>query len=112
MPTTAEHLTKAVSNDGFAENLRPSNPTSVGWTLTALFYSVFHYVEAISDNTKDLNNDLRKNSLMDAIHDDFMDLSNYSSKRRIQHYKVRPGTVERSHGSLVEAIRKRTTGLL
>jgi len=46
MPTTAEHVSKAVGNESFANAIDTSNPTNIDWKLTVLFYAAMHYVEA------------------------------------------------------------------
>jgi len=95
MPSQSEHLYKAVHNKQFADGVEPSTPTSVGWALTALFYSALHYVEAFNakynchfSKHEDLNRDISRNPQLQKIFEDYKDLSNFSWNARYQavHY--------------------------
>ena len=46
MPTTAEHLSKAQSNEQFAATLGLQTSAEIEWAVTATFYAAVHYIEA------------------------------------------------------------------
>jgi hypothetical protein len=91
MPSKNEHLGKAVSNKKFAEAIKSSSPTYVGWAMTALFYSALHYVEAYNakfntrfTNHQDRNADIKDNPVFAPIRDDYLDLCNLSYNARYE----------------------------
>jgi hypothetical protein len=91
MPTQSEHLAKAQNNKKFASSLSPDTPTSIGWALTALFYSALHYVDAYNAkfNTRFTKHELRnkdigRNPILMPIHDDYMDLCTFSYNARYE----------------------------
>ncbi len=46
MPSRAEHIAKARTNEVVAEELQAGHPD---WALTALFYAAVHWVDAVLD---------------------------------------------------------------
>jgi hypothetical protein len=91
MPSRSEHLAKAENNKGFADAIKLSNPTSVGWALTALFYSALHYVEAFNGKYNlhckshhQLKADIAKNPQLLTIFDEYSGLLDYSWNARYE----------------------------
>jgi hypothetical protein len=94
MPSKDEHLAKAVNNKKFADSLDASDSTSVGWALTALFYSALHYVDAFNakfnhhcNNHQELKDGLTRNPQLEDIRDEYQDLSTFSWNARYQAVK-------------------------
>src|SRR5271157_2510771 len=89
MPSRDEHLSKARLNKEFADSITLDNPTSVGWALTAIFYSALHYIEAYNakynfhcNNHNELNDNIRRNQVLSDICDDYCDLQTFSWNAR------------------------------
>ena len=92
MPTKGEHLAKADNNRKFADGLSVTSSTSVGWAITALFYSALHYIEAYNAkfnahfHTHDtLNRDIERNPVLSPIWADYRDLSEFSWNARYRY---------------------------
>src|ERR1700733_1379942 len=80
-PSKDEYLRKAENNKRFAESIKNTDPTSVGWVLVAAFYSALHFVGAFAAkyNThysghKQRNEDVQRNPQLAALSVDYMDL--------------------------------------
>ena|ERR1700730_4264750 len=89
MPSRDEHISKAKLNKTFADSLKLDNSTAVGWALTALFYSALHYIEAYNakhhfhcKNHQELHDNIKRNPVLEAILEDYLDLSNFSWNAR------------------------------
>ncbi len=92
-PSRGDHLRKAERNRDFADRLPKSDPTQIGWALTALFYSALHYVEGYlaafgfyTGNHKVLREEIDGNPQLQALSDDYQELFDYSYNAR---YRMR-----------------------
>ena len=89
MPSRDEHLNKATANNAFGAAMAPINSTVLGWTLTVLFYSALHYVEAYNGkfnkhctNHRDVGDSIKRNDVLRPIYDDYADLQTLSWNAR------------------------------
>jgi hypothetical protein len=76
-----EHLRKAQNNKAFAQSIKATDPTSIGWVLVAAFYSALHFVDAFGEkyNTHfsshaQRNEEVQKNPQLVKLRDDYRDL--------------------------------------
>jgi hypothetical protein len=113
-----EHLSKAENNRRFAYALKPLDATLSGWTLTVLFYSALHYVEAYNAtiqchfiNHNELNRHIEGTNSLAAIHDDYRDLANFSWNARYQAIPYGVPEIEEAK-EFHSAVRKHIYGLL
>ena len=91
MPTEPQHLAKALNNRSIATALGadPTDHTATAWALTVLFYSALHYIEAFNSRTnfhghthQQVNDQVRRNPVLEAIKYDYRDLQNFSWNAR------------------------------
>ena len=118
MPSKGEHLTKADNNRRFADGLGVASPTSIGWAITALFYSALHYIEAYNAKFNThfrkhelLNQDIERNPILNPIWEDYRDLSEFSWNARYNYVNYGKTELDEAKQCL-ESVRALVSGLL
>jgi hypothetical protein len=89
--TKAEHLAKAQDNEGFAGRHDWADAICVDWTITYLFYSAVHYVEAYFTRRglgyhmhTARNSAIGRDVALRPIYDDYRELQNFSRDARYE----------------------------
>ena len=116
MPSSSEHLDKARNNKRFADCIKSSSPTFIGWAITALFYSALHYVEAYNARYdahfrehSELSRDIADSPVLQSIYDDYRDLSNFSWNARynaINYHEAELNEAKECHEAVEKHLRK------
>ena len=89
MPTPAEHLAKAKSNELFAQAIDRSNTAGAEWAIVILFYVAVHHIQAYFSSigktyTHHTARDsaIRRDENLSGIYDDYRELETYSRDAR------------------------------
>jgi HEPN domain len=89
LPTQAEHLAKAVQNEGVLRSLNPSIAGAAEWSITVAFYAAVHYVQSylVANDVKSSThtsraNAIRRDARLQSIYDDYRELENMSRDAR------------------------------
>lgn len=89
MPTPAQHLAKAESNELFAQDIDRSNIAGAEWAIIILFYAAVHHIQAYFSRNGRVythhtarDSAIKRDGNLSSIYVDYRELETYSRDAR------------------------------